>query len=206
MKTPTRIYLIDFGGEKHLVRAPSQAAALMHVARALATVCVASQDDLVDCLTAGVAVETAGAAAANAPERGERTADLFAATPSPEPEHPSPWWTDPIHADVPTDDAGDQSGEAGPLGGAAEPIDAAQAAQVTQVAAVMARHLASPRSPKAAPVRYRCPDTGQTWSGRGLKPAWLRAALEQDRSLSEFLVLPGQQAGGQTGVQQGGAA
>lgn len=35
---------------------------------------------------------------------------------------------------------------------------------------------------------YRCPLTGQTWSGRGLKPKWLTTAMESGRILSEFLV------------------
>lgn len=35
-------------------------------------------------------------------------------------------------------------------------------------------------------VRYRCPETGATWSGRGLKPAWLRLALDRGRRLAEF--------------------
>jgi DNA-binding protein H-NS len=38
---------------------------------------------------------------------------------------------------------------------------------------------------KVAP-KYRHPDTGETWSGRGLQPRWLRAALAQGRALSEF--------------------
>jgi DNA-binding protein H-NS len=38
---------------------------------------------------------------------------------------------------------------------------------------------------KVAP-KYRHPDTGETWSGRGLKPRWLVAALEQGRRLDEF--------------------
>jgi DNA-binding protein H-NS len=38
---------------------------------------------------------------------------------------------------------------------------------------------------KVAP-KYRDPATGSTWSGRGLKPKWLAAALAQGRQLSEF--------------------
>lgn len=38
---------------------------------------------------------------------------------------------------------------------------------------------------KVAP-KYRNPATGDTWSGRGLKPKWLSAALSSGRSLSEF--------------------
>ncbi len=38
---------------------------------------------------------------------------------------------------------------------------------------------------KVAP-KYRHPETGETWSGRGLQPNWLKAALASGRSLSDF--------------------
>lgn len=34
--------------------------------------------------------------------------------------------------------------------------------------------------------KYRDPATGQTWSGRGLQPRWLREALAAGRQISEF--------------------
>ncbi|KDB51352.1 hypothetical protein X805_30730 [Sphaerotilus natans subsp. natans DSM 6575] len=37
-------------------------------------------------------------------------------------------------------------------------------------------------------VRYRHPKTGETWSGRGLQPKWIRAELEAGKTLSEFEV------------------
>jgi DNA-binding protein H-NS len=37
-------------------------------------------------------------------------------------------------------------------------------------------------------VKFRDPSTGDTWSGRGLKPKWLTAALASGRSLSDFAV------------------
>jgi DNA-binding protein H-NS len=48
---------------------------------------------------------------------------------------------------------------------------------------------AAPRAPaaKVAP-KYRDPATGQTWSGRGLQPNWLKAALASGRPLSDFAV------------------
>ena len=36
---------------------------------------------------------------------------------------------------------------------------------------------------------YRHPD-GMTWSGRGLKPKWLLAAIEAGRTQDEFLIDP----------------
>lgn len=38
--------------------------------------------------------------------------------------------------------------------------------------------------------RYRNAATGETWSGRGLKPRWLTAALESGRTLDEFALAP----------------
>ncbi len=38
---------------------------------------------------------------------------------------------------------------------------------------------------KKAPVKYR-DDAGNTWSGRGLKPRWLKAAIDGGKSLDDF--------------------
>ncbi len=35
-------------------------------------------------------------------------------------------------------------------------------------------------------AKYRNPATGDTWSGRGLQPKWLKAALAAGRSLADF--------------------
>lgn len=43
------------------------------------------------------------------------------------------------------------------------------------------------RSHAPAPVRYR-DGNGNTWTGRGKQPVWLRTALAQGRSLGDFLV------------------
>ena len=37
-------------------------------------------------------------------------------------------------------------------------------------------------------AKYHNPATGDSWSGRGLKPQWLTAALASGRALSEFAV------------------
>lgn len=37
-------------------------------------------------------------------------------------------------------------------------------------------------------AKYRNPATGDTWSGRGLKPNWLKAALESGRTLDDFTI------------------
>ncbi|HEX7687016.1 MAG TPA: H-NS histone family protein [Burkholderiaceae bacterium] len=37
-------------------------------------------------------------------------------------------------------------------------------------------------------AKYRDPVSGQTWTGRGLKPKWLAAALESGKQLADFAV------------------
>ncbi len=37
-------------------------------------------------------------------------------------------------------------------------------------------------------AKYRNTSTGDTWSGRGLQPKWLKAALAAGRSIEEFAV------------------
>jgi|SRR6478609_3200139 len=44
----------------------------------------------------------------------------------------------------------------------------------------------SERAPVAA--KYRDPATGDSWSGRGLQPRWLKAHVEAGRSVQEFAV------------------
>lgn len=50
--------------------------------------------------------------------------------------------------------------------------------------------LAGPRRGSMAkvPPKYRDPETGQTWSGRGLQPNWLKQALAGGKSLSDFAI------------------
>ncbi len=40
---------------------------------------------------------------------------------------------------------------------------------------------------KVAP-KYRDPVSGATWTGRGLKPKWLTAAIESGKSAEQFLI------------------
>ena len=54
----------------------------------------------------------------------------------------------------------------------------------------------SPRGPskaktgtgKKVAAKYRNAATGDSWSGRGLQPKWLKAALASGRKLSDFAV------------------
>jgi ParB/RepB/Spo0J family partition protein len=41
---------------------------------------------------------------------------------------------------------------------------------------------------KNPPVRYRNPATGETWSGRGLQPKWLKAAIAAGNQLIDYAV------------------
>jgi DNA-binding protein H-NS len=38
------------------------------------------------------------------------------------------------------------------------------------------------------PPKYRNTATGETWSGRGLQPRWLKAALAAGRKLEDFAI------------------
>jgi DNA-binding protein H-NS len=55
-------------------------------------------------------------------------------------------------------------------------------------AADLAGRSAAPKAEgtKKVAAKYRDPATGQTWSGRGLKPKWLQAALGTGKSLADF--------------------
>lgn len=46
--------------------------------------------------------------------------------------------------------------------------------------------LAAPARHPARPVRYYDQHTGQSWSGRGLMPAWLKHEMAKGRRLVEF--------------------
>jgi hypothetical protein len=165
MATSTRIYFLNIEGVVYLVRAATPATALAHVTRRIASVRVATQDDLVNSLADGVEVETAGEEPAAQPEP--------AATPdgASEPLWPMPTPIQPTQpalsgfTDMPTpqpeDDDEDEDGEGDTPAG-------------------------SPATRQRIPYRYRDPLTGSTWSGRGLKPTWLRVELANGRTLAEF--------------------
>ena len=61
MATATRIYLVTaFSGGSRLVKASVPAQAITHVAKQVFSARIASQDDLVEALSAGIKVETYG--------------------------------------------------------------------------------------------------------------------------------------------------
>ncbi|MDP1534285.1 MAG: H-NS histone family protein [Rubrivivax sp.] len=76
-----------------------------------------------------------------------------------------------------------------------------RAAAIAQVKALMADHglslsdlgtraMTAPRRAAGGkvPAKFRDPVTGNSWSGRGLQPNWLKAALAAGRKLSDFAV------------------
>ena len=158
MATATRIYYINADGVERLVRATHPSAALMHVARDY-TVRVASQDDLVNCLIEGVKPENAKEEAVAQPD------------PAPTEDKSLPLWPMPSPLQF-----GDMAPEVD-----GEGDEQSRPAQDGQAAGGI-----PPR--QRMPVKYRCADTGSTWSGRGMKPTWLRVALERGKSLSDFEV------------------
>ena len=44
------------------------------------------------------------------------------------------------------------------------------------------------RTGKKVAPKYRDPVSGATWSGRGLKPKWLQAALDAGQMASDFAI------------------
>lgn len=78
---------------------------------------------------------------------------------------------------------------------------AERADAIAKVKALMAEHgltvadltSRAPAAPKStgerkAPVKFRNVATGETWSGRGLQPKWLRAELATGKKLADFAV------------------
>jgi DNA-binding protein H-NS len=76
---------------------------------------------------------------------------------------------------------------------------AERANAIAQVRALMAEHGLTPAdlaSKSAAPKRtgakvapkYRNASTGDTWTGRGLQPKWLKAALASGKTIGDFTI------------------
>lgn len=86
----------------------------------------------------------------------------------------------------------------------AEARRAQRASAIAQIKSLMAEHgltladlggksstaaVTTPaRKGRKVPAKYRDPATGTSWSGRGLQPKWLKAALASGRKLSDFAV------------------
>jgi len=76
--------------------------------------------------------------------------------------------------------------------------DRERSSAVAQVKALMAEHgltladlsTRTPKPPKVSKVaaKYRNQATGETWSGRGLQPKWLKSAIAAGAKLGDFHV------------------
>lgn len=88
--------------------------------------------------------------------------------------------------------AGAEEAAAGAGDGQAEEGAAAGGADESQKDEAPAGAVAGQKDKRAAKaprgVRYMDPATLQTWSGKGLRPAWLRAAIAGGKALSDFEV------------------
>jgi DNA-binding protein H-NS len=53
---------------------------------------------------------------------------------------------------------------------------------------IVGKTVPSSRKPEGRKVepKYRNPETGETWSGRGLQPKWLKAALAEGKKITDF--------------------
>lgn len=56
------------------------------------------------------------------------------------------------------------------------------------VADLSARAAKKPRTGAKVAAKFRNKATGETWSGRGLHPRWLKAALATGKKLSDFAI------------------
>ena len=87
-----------------------------------------------------------------------------------------------------------QTDNAAPAGGVeGQSMDGPASVDPERAAAMAAADDAghsTPRPSARALVRYRHPTTGETWSGRGPQPLWLREALAGGAMLSSFEVHP----------------
>ena len=61
-------------------------------------------------------------------------------------------------------------------------------ADIGTSAAAAPQRVKAPKTASKVAAKYRDAGTGQTWSGRGLQPNWLKAALATGRSLADFAV------------------
>ena len=66
--------------------------------------------------------------------------------------------------------------------------DQVRAAQAAVVADLAPKAAAGKRSGAKVAPKYRDSATGDTWSGRGLQPTWLRQALASGKDISEFAI------------------
>lgn len=47
----------------------------------------------------------------------------------------------------------------------------------------------TPKTTRKVPPKYRNPESGETWTGRGKPPRWVSAAEAQGKARSDFLIV-----------------
>ena len=69
-------------------------------------------------------------------------------------------------------------------------VQALMAEYGLSIADLSGRRVPTPTTSKGRKVaaKYRNAATGETWSGRGLQPKWLKAALAAGRKIGDFTV------------------
>lgn len=208
-----RVYVVRHPSGTRLVRAGSAAQALRHACQDYRAE-VASQEDLIALLPAGVLVEDELNSDAAA-DRDTATQDLFEAPATAKQQE------EPDAAPAPAPDLRDQvialgtrlgterprlppdhlplelltlCGAENPRPGDVLPWQLGELARdfwdAYYAASETHRHADAEAQLRTGhpPIKYRDPATGSTWTGRGLKPAWLVHALNSGGSLNDFLV------------------
>lgn len=209
-QTPRRVYAVRHiaTGTTRLVRAVNVATAVRHVVRTDYTAEVASQDDLIDLLSAGTRVEDAGAddlgeppvkvlrftatVAEPPPERDPRVPDMFDDAPAADHVEDVLAMVPEVAAEQPGEPAEPVAPDASAPAGVALGSSESGAADVPATDSELKRQAeaAAARAGGKIVAKYRDPATGQTWSGRGLRPRWLVQAISDGRTLDEFLIDP----------------
>lgn len=62
-----------------------------------------------------------------------------------------------------------------------------QVSDLTMSAAEPKQKAAGRKMGKVA-AKYRNPETNESWTGRGLRPKWLKAALDSGKTLEDFAI------------------
>lgn len=73
-------------------------------------------------------------------------------------------------------------------GAAVAKVKALMAEYGLTLADLNGRARGAPKAPSRVAPKYRNKATGETWTGRGLKPKWLQAALNGGAKLEDFTI------------------
>lgn len=71
-----------------------------------------------------------------------------------------------------------------------EDITAAYSKKATRPTARKSPATSGTPAKRVVPAKYRHPDTGETWTGRGKAPRWIVAAEAEGKARDSFLIKP----------------